>query len=137
MGAAVLWSPWYWPPAGFFLALGVLGVADLTRRRHSVLRNYPVLGHLRFALEAIRPEWQQYFVERNFDGRPFDREVRSLVYERAKGVDAEEPFGTERDVCATGYEYLVPSMAPVPVPGQPPTVRAGGPDCTSRMTWRC
>lgn len=44
VGAAVLWSPWYWPPAGFFLALGVLGVADLTRRSHSVLRNYPVLA---------------------------------------------------------------------------------------------
>ncbi|SEB78241.1 glutamate synthase conserved region-containing protein [Streptomyces sp. 2314.4] len=130
VAASVRWSPWYGPPAVLFLALGVLGVADLTQRRHSVLRNYPVIGHLRFALEALRPELQQYFIERNFDGRPFDRDVRTLVYERAKGVDAEEPFGTERDVYATGYEYLVPSMAPEPVPEQPPTVRIGGPDCT-------
>ncbi|MEU9497130.1 FMN-binding glutamate synthase family protein [Streptomyces sp. NPDC048196] len=130
VAAAVLASPWWWPPALVFLALGAVGAADLAQRRHSVLRNYPVIGHLRFALEAIRPELQQYFVERNFDGRPFDRDVRSLVYERAKGTEAEEPFGTERDVYAAGYEFMVPSMAPKPVPDRHPTVRLGGPDCT-------
>lgn len=98
--------------------------------RHSVLRNYPVLGHARFLLERIRPELQQYFIERNYDGRPFDRDVRSIVYERAKGTDAEEPFGTERDVYLPGYEFLVPSMAPRAVPKTPPRVRIGGPDCT-------
>ncbi|MFG2138383.1 FMN-binding glutamate synthase family protein [Streptomyces sp. NPDC048650] len=128
--ASVQASPWWWPPALLFLALGALGVADLTQRTHSVLRNYPVLGHLRFVLEALRPELQQYFIERNFDGRPFDRDVRSMVYERAKGTEAEAPFGTERDVYATGYEFMVPSMAPKPVPDPPPTVRIGGPDCT-------
>ncbi|WP_460113676.1 FMN-binding glutamate synthase family protein [Streptomyces platensis] len=128
--AAVLASPWWWPLALLFLALGGVGTADLAQRRHSVLRNYPVIGHLRFALEAIRPELQQYFVERNFDGRPFDRDVRSIVYERAKGTEAEEPFGTERDVYAAGYEFMVPSMAPKPVPDRHPTVRLGGPDCT-------
>lgn len=130
VAAAVLASPWWWPPALLFLALGAVGAADLVQRRHSVLRNYPVIGHLRFALEAIRPELQQYFVERNFDGRPFDRDVRSLIYERAKGTEAEEPFGTERDVYAAGYEFMVPSMAPKPVPDRHPTVRLGGPDCT-------
>ncbi|MFH9865017.1 FMN-binding glutamate synthase family protein [Streptomyces lydicus] len=128
--AAVLSSPWWWPPALLFLCLGGVGVADLAQRRHSVLRNYPVIGHLRFALEAIRPELQQYFVERNFDGRPFDRDVRSIIYERAKGTEAEEPFGTERDVYAAGYEFMVPSMAPKPVPEARPTIRVGGPDCT-------
>lgn len=103
---------------------------DLTQRRHAVLRNYPVIGHARFLLEKIRPELQQYFVERNYDGRPFDRDVRSLVYERAKGTDAEEPFGTERDVYRPGHEFLVPSMAPCEVPETPPRVRIGGPDCT-------
>ncbi|MEY9855601.1 hypothetical protein ABH935_001205 [Catenulispora sp. GAS73] len=43
---------------------------DLVQRRHSILRNYPVIGHLRFALEFVRPELQQYFIERNYDGRP-------------------------------------------------------------------
>lgn len=127
---ALLTSPWWWLPALVLMALGVLGVADLTQRRHSVLRNYPVIGHLRFVLESLRPELQQYFIERNFDGRPFDRDVRTLVYERSKGTEAEEPFGTERDVYEDGYEFFVPSMAPGPVPEEPPRVRIGGPDCT-------
>ena len=128
--AAVLASPWWWSAAGPLLAVAVLGCHDLVQRRHSVLRNYPVIGHLRFAMEGVRPELQQYFVERNFDGRPFDRDVRSIVYERAKGTDAEEAFGTEREVYGDGYECLTPSMAPVPVPDDPPRVRIGGPDCS-------
>ncbi|WUS68413.1 FMN-binding glutamate synthase family protein [Kitasatospora sp. NBC_01246] len=128
--AAGLWSPWWWAVAGPLLAVALLGVWDLLQRRHSVLRNYPVLGHLRFLMESIRPELQQYFVERNFDGRPFDRDTRSIVYERAKGTDAEEPFGTELDLYAAGREFLVPSMAPCPVPKDAPRVRIGGPDCT-------
>ncbi|MEU0847038.1 FMN-binding glutamate synthase family protein [Streptomyces flaveolus] len=127
--AAALASPWWLLAAVPVLPLGLLALWDLVQRRHSVLRNYPVLGHARFLLERIRPELQQYFVERNFDGRPFDRDVRSIVYERAKGTDAEEPFGTERDVYQPGYEFLVPSMAPCPVPESPPRVRIGGPDC--------
>lgn len=127
--AAALFSPWWWCAAVPFVLLGLLGSWDLLQRRHTVLRNYPVVGHARFLLEKIRPELQQYFVERNFDGRPFDRDVRSIVYERAKGTDAEQPFGTERDVYLPGYEFLIPSMAPARVPHEPPRVRIGGPDC--------
>ncbi|MEW2549057.1 FMN-binding glutamate synthase family protein [Streptomyces sp. NPDC047002] len=123
-------SPWWSFGAVPLLLLAALGLWDLLQRRHTVLRNYPVLGHARYLLESIRPEMQQYFVERSYDGRPFDRDTRSIVYERAKGTAAEEPFGTERDVYATGYEFLVPSMAPRPVPETPPRVRIGGPDCT-------
>lgn len=118
-------------------ALGIAGLAvlavagrDLTQRKHSVLRNYPVIGHARYALEAIRPELQQYFIERNWDGRPFDRDTRTIVYERAKGTMQEQAFGTERDVNEPGYEWLVHSTVPLPEPPQPPRVRVGGPDCT-------
>ncbi len=110
--------------------LAAVGVYDLVQRQHSVLRNYPVLGHMRFLLEALRPEIQQYFIERNFDGRPFDRDVRSLIYERAKGTAAELAFGTERDIDQVGYEYLVHSARPVEPPDEPFRVRVGGPDCT-------
>ncbi|GAA3439520.1 hypothetical protein GCM10018954_091410 [Kutzneria kofuensis] len=123
-------SPWWLNLAAPLLAVAVLGAYDLIQRRHSVLRNYPVLGHMRFLLEALRPELQQYFIERNFDGRPYDRDVRSIVYQRAKGTDAEEPFGTERDVYSTGHEFLTASMAPLPIPHHPPRVTIGGPDCT-------
>ncbi|MHA6763867.1 FMN-binding glutamate synthase family protein [Streptacidiphilus sp. PAMC 29251] len=128
--AAVVLSPWWWFAGAPLVALFALAVWDLVQRRHSVLRNYPVLGHLRFLLEGIRPELQQYFVERNVDGRPFDRDTRSIVYERAKGTEAEEPFGTERDLYETGREFLIPSMAPRPVREELPRVLIGGPDCT-------
>lgn len=111
-------------------AVGALGVHDLVQRRHSVLRNYPVVGHLRFLLEDLRPELQQYFIERNWDGRPFDRDTRTLIYERAKGTHEEQPFGTERDVNEVGYEYLVHSTLPAPEPDRPHRVTVGGPDCS-------
>ncbi|MFD7866813.1 FMN-binding glutamate synthase family protein [Streptomyces sp. NPDC057682] len=130
VAASFAFSPWWWVAAGLLVPPALTGLWDVTQRRHSVLRNYPVLGHLRYVLEYIRPEMQQYFVERNYDGRPFDRSVRSIVYQRAKGTEAEEAFGTERDVYLTGYEFLVPSMAPEPVPDRAPVVRVGGPDCT-------
>ncbi|MBT0567295.1 FMN-binding glutamate synthase family protein [Williamsia sp. CHRR-6] len=128
--AIFIWWGW-WVVAGFFLLGLVIALADLTQRRHSILRNYPLIGHLRFLMETIRPELQQYFIERNYDGRPFDRDVRTLIYERAKGIHAEQSFGTERDLDAAGYEYLVHSAMPVPVPAQPPRVRIGGPKCTA------
>ncbi|GCD40712.1 FMN-binding glutamate synthase family protein [Streptomyces paromomycinus] len=128
--SALLASPWWWTAAGPVLALAALSVHDALQRRHSVLRNYPLIGRLRYLLESVRPEMQQYFIERNYDGRPYDRDVRNIVYERAKGTEDEAPFGSERDMYGGGYEFLVPSMAPQPVPDEPPTVRIGGPDCT-------
>ncbi|MDO4257607.1 MAG: FMN-binding glutamate synthase family protein [Kocuria sp.] len=127
--AAVL-GPWgWWIPAVVCLALLLVGVRDATQRRHSILRNFPVLGHMRFFLEKIRPEIQQYFIERNYDGRPFDRDQRSLVYSRAKGFKGDKAFGTELDVNAPGYEYFVQSIAPKPAPEDEHRVRLGGPDC--------
>ena len=111
--------------------VGAVGLTDLVQRRHSVLRNYPILGHARFLLEEIRPEIRQYFVESNTEGRPFDRETRDLVYDRAKGNHGEEPFGTQRDVTAVGYEFVAHSMRAKPKPdGVLPSVRLGGPRCT-------
>jgi glutamate synthase domain-containing protein 2 len=113
-------------------AAAAAGVAawDLLQRRHSVLRNYPLVGHLRYLLEDIRPEIQQYFIESNTDGRPFDRDTRATIYERAKGIHGEQAFGTERDVNLAGYEYLVHSIAPLDPPKDPPRVQIGGPDCS-------
>src|SRR6478672_6525851 len=120
----------WWVVAVLLALLAAVGVYDLVQRRHSVLRNYPLLGHMRFALEAIRPELQQYFIERNFDGRPYDRDTRTSIYERAKGLKDEQAFGTERDVTALGYEWLLHSTAPLEPPKTVPKVLVGGPDCT-------
>ncbi|GAA4829309.1 FMN-binding glutamate synthase family protein [Garicola koreensis] len=116
--------------ASALTALGGLAAHDRLQKSHSVLRNYPVLGRGRYLMEAIRPELQQYFIERDVDGRPFDRNARSLIYQRAKGVADVTPFGTERDVDSIDYEWLVHSMTPKPMPDAPPRVRIGGPDCT-------
>ena len=111
------------------LVLVLLGVFDLLQRRHSLLRNYPVVGHFRYGLEAVRPELQQYFVERDTDGRPYDRNARSLIYERAKGDNEEQPFGTELDVYRTGAEWLIQSVAPKSPPDEHHRVTVGGPQC--------
>jgi glutamate synthase domain-containing protein 2 len=128
---AILTGAVAWVVVAVVLAAVVaLGVHDLAQHRHSILRNYPLLGHMRFLLEKVRPELQQYFVERNFDGRPYDRDTRTSIYERAKGVKDEQAYGTERDVAEPGYEWLLHSAHPVPEPDDPPRVRVGGPDCT-------
>ena len=126
--AAGLALGWIWLAAagGAFTALGAY---DLLQRRHSVLRNYPISGHGRPLLESIRPELQQYFIERNYDGRPYDRDTRSSIYQRAKGVKDEQAYGTERDVGEIGYEWLMHSTAPLDPPEQPARVRVGGPGC--------
>ena len=90
----------------------VIGIADLLQRRHSILRSYPVIGHLRFALEFIRPEIRQYFLESDTEAAPFSRAQRSLVYQRAKGASDKRPFGTQYDVHAEGYEWMNHSIAP-------------------------
>jgi glutamate synthase domain-containing protein 2 len=128
--AAAIGGPGWWVLLAVLLVLLLVGVYDVVQRKHSILRNYPVLGHMRFLMEDVRPELQQYFIERNWDGRPFDRDTRSSIYQRAKNTKEEQPFGTERDVDAPGYEYLVHSTRPVDPPDEPPRVLIGGKDCT-------
>lgn len=94
------------------LALVLLGVYDLLQQRRSILRNYPVIGHMRFVLEYIRPEIRQYFLESDNEAAPFSRAQRSLVYQRAKGDSDKRPFGTQLDVHADGYEWINHSMVP-------------------------
>jgi glutamate synthase domain-containing protein 2 len=128
--AATIGGPGWWLLLAVVALLLLLALYDVLQTKHSILRNYPVFGHLRFLMEDVRPELQQYFIERSFDGRPFDRNTRTSIYQHAKGVKEEEPFGTERDVYASGYEYLVHSTVPVKKLEEPPRVRIGGPDCT-------
>ncbi|MCW2560311.1 MAG: FMN-binding glutamate synthase family protein, partial [Mycobacterium sp.] len=127
---AVLRSGWWAAPAAILLGLAALGTWDLLQTRHTLLRLYPILGHVRYLMEFIRPEIRQYFIESNTEATPFDRETRDLVYERAKGTKGDEPFGTERDVNAIGYEFLRRSIRARFAENLDPKVRLGGPDCT-------
>jgi glutamate synthase domain-containing protein 2 len=97
---------------GLFGGLVILGLRDLAQPRHAILRNYPVIGHLRFLLEAIRPELRQYFIESDTEAAPFSRAQRSLVYQRAKGAADQRPFGTQLDVMRQGHEWINHSLVP-------------------------
>ena len=126
---ALVWHGWWALPAALVLALAALGTRDLLQTKHAILRLYPILGHVRFLAEFIRPEIRQYFIESNTEASPFDRETRDLVYERAKAIKTDEPFGTERDVNAIGYEFLRHSIRARFADDLDPRVRLGGPDC--------
>lgn len=100
-----------WPLLACLFLVG-LGVRDSLQQRHAILRNYPVIGHLRFLFEFIRPEMRQYFIEGDNEAAPFSRQQRSLVYQRAKDEPDKRPFGTQLDVQAAGYEWINHSIAP-------------------------
>lgn len=102
---------------------------DVRQRQHTLLRLYPVLGHLRFLLEGIRPELRQYFFESDLDGQPFSRRQRAIVYQRAKDVRQTVPFGMLANSQAVGYEWLAHALFPVPVREQELRVRIGGSRC--------
>ena len=143
---ALVWmalaGPGPWSTALMLLCAVLVGVGvyDLQQTRHAILRNYPILGHLRFALEFIRPEIRQYFIEGDVEaGEPFTRAQRSVVYQRAKGVPDVRPFGTKLDVGANGYEWINHSMQTTHIEshdfriwigGQPGVPREGVAPCT-------
>ena len=114
---------------GLGAALLALGLHDLRQTRHAILRNYPVLGHVRFLLEWIRPEIRQYLIDSDSDAVPFSRHQRSLVYQRAKGEPDKRPFGTQLDVQAAGYEWINHSMVPTQLDSHDFRVSIGGPRC--------
>ncbi|QHI98658.1 FMN-binding glutamate synthase family protein [Xylophilus rhododendri] len=105
-------SAWWWIATALAVVLSVVGFRDLAQTRHAILRNYPVLGHLRFFFEFIRPEIRQYFIESDNETLPFSRAQRSLVYQRAKGEPDNRPFGTQLDAGLQGYEWINHSMSP-------------------------
>ncbi len=121
---------WLWTL--LFMALVGVGIHDLRQDKKAVLRNYPVIGHVRYLLEMIRPEIRQYFLEGDNEAAPFSRAQRSLVYARAKGESDKRPFGTQLDVSADGYEWINHSVAPTRVASHDFRITIGTPSngCT-------
>ena len=75
LGAGVMGLSGWWPT--IFLGLTLVGIYDLQQSHHAILRNYPIIGHFRFMLEAIRPEIRQYFLESETEASPFSRAQRT------------------------------------------------------------
>lgn len=92
--------------------LTLVGVYDILQNQHSILKNYPIIGHFRFIFEEFRPEIRQYFIEDDQDALPFSRMQRSLVYQRAKNKNADKPFGSLINVYQQDYRFITHSITP-------------------------
>ncbi len=97
---------WYWLLI-LTLPLFLLTIKNHTQKKHALLRNYPLIGYLRYFFESIRPEIRQYFFESDLDGKPFNRRQRSIVYQRAKNEKQTVAFGMQADPKAPGFESLL------------------------------
>ena len=117
---------WAWVILAVLAALLILTVHDLTQRRHTILRNFPVIGHLRYGLESIGPELRQYIVTDNDSERPFSRDERRWVYEAAGGADGIAGFGTDNDLDGAA-NYLFVRQSAFPVDATPGEADAGFP----------
>ncbi len=106
----VLVAGWFfhgiWWALVILVPLIALGVYNLVQTRHTILRNFPLLGYFRYMFEAISPEIQQYFIERHTDGTPISRNHRAIVYQRAKDVSSTHPFGSELNLYDERYEGM-------------------------------
>ena len=131
---ALNWHEQIWYVFLVFVFLTAVGVHDCLQTKSSILRNYPVLGHMRFLLEFIRPEIRQYFIEGDNDKTPFSRSQRTLVYSRSKAVSDKRPFGTTLDVMAPGYQWINQSLKPTQLPTHDFRIEIGGKDCAQKYS---
>ena len=107
-----LWlGGWYLIPV-IFAALTALGTWDLLQRSHTVSRNYPIMANFRYLFESVGPEIRQYFIQSDTEERPFSREQRTIVYQRAKQVLDKRPFGSQLSMYEEGFEWMNHSLTP-------------------------
>jgi len=130
IGIAQVWPGIIWWMI-CIVPLIVIGYVDIFQKKHSIKRNFPVIGQLRYILEKIRPEIMQYFVETDTEGRPINRLFRNIVYQRAKNANDTAPFGTQMDVYEAGYEWMEHSIYAKPITKEMkiPRVIIGGAQC--------
>lgn len=121
------WASWIWVILSGILF--IIATHDVIQRRHSILRNFPVLGHFRFMLEALRPEIQQYFVESDIANDPIARIYRNVVYQKAKGDLETVPFGSELDFYSDEYQWVNHSSFPVEIENSDFRVMIGNEQC--------
>ncbi|RAI97876.1 glutamate synthase domain-containing protein 2 [Chitinophaga skermanii] len=133
LGLALLafYFPWVWIAFILVIPFATMLIADMTQRRHAIMRNYPIFGRMRYWMEDLRPKIYQYFVESDIDGSPINRVDRSTIYQRAKRELNSQPFGTQFNVYAEGYEWLAHSIQPIGFNkmDKDPRVLVGGKDC--------
>lgn len=114
-----------------FVPLIAMGLYDMFQSKKTIRRNFPLLGRMRYLLEATGPAVRQYFIEADIEGRPFDRLQRSIVYQRSKKDIDTKPFGTQLDVYNVGYQWINHSIKAIPFAevNHNPKVRIGSAQC--------
>lgn len=130
--AVALWGYFWRPVLWALLVVGplvALLLHDLLQQQHTILRNFPVVGHFRYIFEDFRQHVRQYFIQADDEGHPFIREQRAIVYARAKREIDSHPFGTIVDVYREGYEWLNHSLAAKHLSPREPRVSIGGEQC--------
>ena len=91
----------------------VLIIHDVTQKKHTVLRNFPVIGHLRFFFEDLGEYFRQYFFSGDRSEMPFNRATRGFVYKLAKGEGSIIGFGSTNDLREPGSIIFVNHPFPV------------------------
>lgn len=112
----------WWILAALGVSLLLVLVYDLLQTQHAILRNFPIIGHLRYLFELVGPELRQYIVTGNDEERPFSRDQRRWIYASAKQQNNYFGFGTDNDPeLSPNYITIKHAAFPLssPVPGQP------------------
>jgi glutamate synthase domain-containing protein 2 len=114
----------------FLLAIVVLFFIDITQTKHTVRRNFPVIGRFRYWFENMGEFMRQYFFAQDREEMPFNRAQRSWVYRAAKGVDSTIAFGSTLNVNHAGTPIFVncpfPTLEEDAAPTRPLII---GPHC--------
>jgi glutamate synthase domain-containing protein 2 len=114
-----------------FIPLILMGLYDMYQSKHTIKRNFPLLGRLRYLLEGLGPEMRQYFIETDTEGKPFNRLQRSMVYARSKKETDSKPFGTQLNTYSAGYEWINHSIKAIDFKelDHSPKVKIGSSQC--------
>lgn len=109
---------WWYIPIGLLLI--VLFHDLFLSKKHTILRNFPVVGHLRYLIERVGPELRQYIVANNREELPFNRSQRAWVYSSSKKENNYQGFGSDQDQTGNNFIFIQPNMFPYKVESNHP-----------------
>jgi glutamate synthase domain-containing protein 2 len=94
------------------IGFAAIAIHDMLQSKRAILRNFPVLGHMRYWMEQIGPELRQYWVASDKEEQPFNRSERAWIYATAKGQNNFFGFGTTEMVYGAGYPIIKNAVFP-------------------------
>ncbi|MDB5203329.1 MAG: FMN-binding glutamate synthase family protein [Ferruginibacter sp.] len=130
LAAAIYIHPLWFTSFFICILLTLIACANVRQQKHTILKNFPLLGYARYFFESIRPELRQYFWESDLDGTPFNRRQRSIVYQRAKNEKQTVAFGMQQDADKAGHEWVAHSVYPVMIKNKDLRVTIGNSFCS-------